>query len=242
MFYAGMATSCHQLLFGKSYVGSKIICEVILYGIGIGCLCWQFCWCLKIHISILAEQLTRGQRTIEWPQGIFMPPRLRTGHKCDSKVHGANMGPSGAPLLAPWTLLSGQTRRYIITPTFFTLTLDASRSLRENITYNPICIAFMTDTYIYMYIRTIFTKEWRLLSLQKMVSKVDIITMQNCRRHCFLKILSTCELIAGQLRPILGIPWTYLVLIALGGKWNINQKDGRRVYPWRYSDYIVCHM
>ena len=56
----------------------------------------------------------------EWaahPNSTILGPNAMQrgdGHP-DSKVHGANMGPSGAdrtqvgPMLAPWTLLSGQT-------------------------------------------------------------------------------------------------------------------------------------
>ena len=54
--------------------------------------------------------LERVIKKLEW---ILRPPNLIDSSP-DSKVHGANMGPSEAdrtqvsPMLAPWTLLFGQ--------------------------------------------------------------------------------------------------------------------------------------
>ena len=172
-----------------------------------------------------------------------MPPQLRTGHRCDSKVHGANMGPSWAPMLAPLTLLPGQTRIYIYNNTDL---LYLNPWCHPKSTWRYYLQPYVHSSYdrlvqIYVYSYH-FHQRMAVIIPSEDGFKSGYHNNANCRRHCFLKILSTCELIAGQLRPILGIPWTYPVLIVLEGKWNSNQKDGRRVYPWRYSDYIVCHM
>ena len=83
------------------------------------------CWALSVRL-VLGEYPIDDKSTLlmtwcreKWRESnmkrtIFLLTHgCRIVHKPDSKVHGTNMGPSGAdrtqvgPMLAPWTLLSG---------------------------------------------------------------------------------------------------------------------------------------
>ena len=68
---------------------------------------WRHHVMLELKVTHVSKRVLVNNHTDYW--GV-----MGMWHYPDSKVHGANMGPSGAdrtqvgPMLAPWTLLSGK--------------------------------------------------------------------------------------------------------------------------------------